>query len=137
MLEHTTLVANLLFFLRRIVLEGFSRTQNNLEILADDFKLGRWQKDLLGCCDQLVNPAASRSSQMLILRIKAAKSSFRLLGGLSMKRSVSTRGRPVRCRLCFAGRMVAQRLHYHNDPHGDLDDHRYGLVEGDRHVLIV
>lgn len=53
------LVANLLFFLRRIVLEGFSRTQNNLEILADDFKLGRWQKDLLDCCDHLVNPAAS------------------------------------------------------------------------------
>lgn len=53
------LVANLLFFLRRIVLEGFSRTQNNLEILAGDFKLGRWQKGLLGCCDHFVNPAAS------------------------------------------------------------------------------
>lgn len=59
MLEHTMLVANLLFFLRRIVLEGLSRTQNNLEILAGDFKLGRWQKGLLGCCDHFVNPAAS------------------------------------------------------------------------------
>lgn len=130
------LVANLLFFLRRIVLEGFSRTQNNLEILADDFKLGRWQKDLLGCCDHLVNPAASffadvdSSHQGGQIFVSASRRTVDETLSIDQRTAGSVQA-------MFRRRMVAQRLHYHNDQHGDLDDRRYGLVEGDRHVLIV